>query len=34
MDNQGFPKMFGSPEPTEKAEAMLVAAMAMDEAWK
>ena len=30
MDNKGFPKMFGSPESTEKAEAMPVAAMAMD----
>ena len=30
MDNNGFPKMFGSPESTEKAEAMPVAAMAMD----
>ena len=30
MDNKGFPKMFGSPESTNKAEAMPVAAMAMD----
>jgi len=30
MDNKGFPKMFGSPESTDKAEAMPIAAMAMD----